>query len=175
MFKRLMIYVFVLFAFCTLSANKVFAEDESNSKTVYVAYTIKAHVSFINGDSEFTIDVLPGDRVSEPSHLQKDGYEFIGWFNDDVLWNFDDPVSNHMSLIAKYRKIDQGTSSDDNSNVISLPKTGIENKSMSSFSPNTTELISFNDSIYSMILILLMLLVTSLVIPDKYLEDIFLW
>lgn len=53
-----------------------------------------------------------GEKVNEPSHQTINGYTFIGWFNDDVLYDFNLPVTEHLTLMAKYQRNNSSSQED---------------------------------------------------------------
>ena len=174
MLKKIIVSALAVIAVLQMTPNRLYAEDDSNTKTFYVSYTVMAHVSFLNGDIEFSQDVIPGEPMNEPSHLQIDGYEFVGWFLNDQLWNFADPVNEHMNLIAKYRLIDQSPSDsvDNSSGSFSLPKTGVTAMKNTSVSKDTGYYTTSKEAIYQSLYILLLLIIATILIPDKYIEEI---
>ena len=44
----------------------------------------------------------PGDVVTEPTGVEKDGYVIDGWFSDGEEWDFDTPVYEDMTLVANW-------------------------------------------------------------------------
>lgn len=48
--------------------------------------------------------IVYGDTVEFPNKPEKEHYEFIGWYYNDVLYDFATPVSQNMTLIAKWIK-----------------------------------------------------------------------
>ena len=64
-------------------------------------------VTFSDADSPSTIystqSVPTGSLVSRPESPSKQGYIFDGWYTSDgVLWDFDDPVQQDMTLYARW-------------------------------------------------------------------------
>lgn len=59
-----------------------------------------------NGGSSVPMQTVKvGNKVTEPSAPVKDGYTFSGWYKESSLLNrysFDQPVSQHMTLYAKW-------------------------------------------------------------------------
>ena len=44
-----------------------------------------------------------GEPVEKPADPKKPGFRFLGWFTEeDVEWDFDDPVTDNMTLFAKW-------------------------------------------------------------------------
>ncbi len=79
----------------------------AEGKNTDVIYNVKAEITFNNQNIVITEKVSAGDKLSEPSHIDIDGYIFLGWFVDNHRWDFDnDVVTNHTTLTAKYKKTD---------------------------------------------------------------------
>src|SRR5690606_37333006 len=58
-----------------------------------------------NGSQTFTILVLEGNQVLEPSEPTKSGFRFIGWYLGDTLFDFDQIIEGNITLIARYDEI----------------------------------------------------------------------
>lgn len=58
------------------------------------------------GTSLKNILVKDGNKLSEPSVPIKDGYIFDGWFLDGEEFDFKSKISDDITLVAKWRKID---------------------------------------------------------------------
>lgn len=55
------------------------------------------------------VKVKENETVSKPVDPVKEGYEFIGWFKNNVLWDFDNNIVNSdIQLTAKWEKVSQG-------------------------------------------------------------------
>ncbi len=64
-------------------------------------------VKFDTGDSSAPMvkAVEEGDKIKKPEDPTKSGYVFIGWYNGDTLWDFDNgTVTSDMTLTAKFEK-----------------------------------------------------------------------
>lgn len=71
-------------------------------KPVVVNYT----VTFMNDSIKYkTLNVESGNSVSAPTSPTKDGYNFIGWYNGQVAYNFNNKVTSNLTLTAKWEKI----------------------------------------------------------------------
>lgn len=80
-----------------------------------------------NGGSSVEMQkVKVGSKVTEPSAPTKEGYTFAGWYKESSLLNkysFDQPVSKHMTLYAKWTSAggiggdDDGNSNDEKGNT----------------------------------------------------------
>lgn len=61
-------------------------------------------VTFMNGSSQYAMQVV-NDKASAPDTPVKSGYRFVGWYNGNAKWNFDTPVTENLTLTAKWEKI----------------------------------------------------------------------
>lgn len=52
-----------------------------------------------------TQEVSAGTALKEPSNPTKSGYTFAGWYNGENRWNFDTPVTQPMTLTAKWTAV----------------------------------------------------------------------
>ena len=56
-----------------------------------------------NGGSKIeSIRVKKGEKVNRPSDPFKEGYEFVGWFNLDEEYDFNEKVNGNLTLQAKW-------------------------------------------------------------------------
>ncbi len=65
-------------------------------------------VSFdANGGSEVTGQlILKGKTAIKPTDPTKKGYKFIGWYLDKKEYDFNTPINDNITLVAKYEKQD---------------------------------------------------------------------
>ncbi len=95
--KKLLMIIIILL----LSPIVVLAQD-SNTE---LSFNVMANVKFIDQSTEINIKTNGGEKLTEPSHQGKTGYMFLGWFNNDERWDFDnDVVTSHLTLTAKYKE-----------------------------------------------------------------------
>lgn len=70
--------------------------------------TTSYYVSFDKDNGEDTeIKEVPNDGnslVEEPVIPSKDGYEFDGWYYGDNRWDFNNPVTSNMTLVAHWNE-----------------------------------------------------------------------
>ncbi|MDR0828935.1 MAG: leucine-rich repeat protein [Prevotellaceae bacterium] len=59
----------------------------------------------INGEIAITQTVVDGNKATEPEMPQKDGYIFKGWYNGEILWDFNNAVNNDITLTAHFEEI----------------------------------------------------------------------
>lgn len=65
-------------------------------------------VIFINDKSEvLRQNINSGEEMLEPSHTDKEGFEFIGWQSEETgeYWDFSKPVTKDLTLVARYSKV----------------------------------------------------------------------
>jgi len=66
-------------------------------------YTITFNTD--NGLSDITVTVSDGSKVQKPADPVKDGYTFTGWFNGQVVFDFNTPITSDLTLTAHWTKI----------------------------------------------------------------------
>ena len=70
--------------------------------------TTSYYVSFDKDNGEDTeIKEVPNDGkslVKEPAIPSKEGYEFDGWYYGDNRWDFNNPVTSNMTLVAHWNE-----------------------------------------------------------------------
>ena len=62
----------------------------------------KYTVTFRNDNEVKKIEVLKGKKVAKPSEPTKEGYKFLGWYLNDIEFNFNTPITENITLIAKF-------------------------------------------------------------------------
>lgn len=67
-----------------------------NSKT----YTIK----IIDGDNSYVQKVKRNHKLTKPEDPKKEGYDFIGWYKDGKLYDFELKVKENFTIKAEYEK-----------------------------------------------------------------------
>lgn len=70
---------------------------------------IVIHTVTFNSDGGSTVassSVESGEKVSEPVAPTKDNYHFVGWYNGETLWDFENnAVTSNITLTAKWQRI----------------------------------------------------------------------
>ena len=61
-------------------------------------------VTYKNGEDVYAVQVVNG-KASAPDAPVKSGYRFAGWYSGDAKWDFDTPVTENLTLTAKWEKI----------------------------------------------------------------------
>lgn len=68
-------------------------------------YSIQGReVTYMGGEDVYAMQVVK-DKASAPDTPVKSGYRFVGWYNGNAKWNFDTPVTENLTLTAKWEKI----------------------------------------------------------------------
>ena len=105
--RRLMIIVVsMLFLIPSLTIQNIYGEDKSTK----LYYEVKATVIYKDYDDSQTIQkVSVGTKLKQPLAKGREHYQFMGWKNKatGLYWNFNDPVTEHMELVAIYDKIEE--------------------------------------------------------------------
>lgn len=68
-----------------------------------VTYTITFNSD--GGNKIASQTVKSGEKATEPTQPIKDGYDFLGWYDDDTVFNFDSPITKNTVLTAKWETI----------------------------------------------------------------------
>ena len=66
-------------------------------------------VTFINGDSRYALEVVAsGNKVVAPvSTPLKAGYDFVGWYNGDTKYEFNQTITSDITLTAQWTPAEQ--------------------------------------------------------------------
>ena len=79
--------------------------DELKGAYAETDYSIQGHeVTYMDGEDVYAMQVVNG-KASAPDTPVKSGYRFAGWYSGDAKWNFDTPVTENLTLTAKWEKI----------------------------------------------------------------------
>jgi len=63
----------------------------------------------VNGGSSVEAVIINGnDTVTKPENPTKEGYEFVGWYLNDELYDFNTRVTSDINLEAKWNKVVEG-------------------------------------------------------------------
>lgn len=85
-----------------LEKDQYFEDIELVAKYNINQYTVR----FVLDEIELSSSTVNyGDLVVEVAAPIKDGYNFIGWYANDELYNFEDEVKSDLTLVAKFEAI----------------------------------------------------------------------
>ena len=56
-----------------------------------------------NGGNTFTQAVVNGDKATIPTIPEKQDYEFLGWYDNDTKWDFNNAINKDITLVAKWK------------------------------------------------------------------------
>jgi uncharacterized repeat protein (TIGR02543 family) len=84
-------------------------EDSSSAQTPTVRYyTVQFDTD--GGTDIAAVQVKEGEKVvkpQDPTKSSSDGeYEFLGWYCGETEWDFNNTVTEDMTLTAKWKKVD---------------------------------------------------------------------
>lgn len=113
--RRIFLLLSIVFLLAGVMPMSIFADSQSTT----VTYSVKAIVTYIEYDGVQTVQkVTVGTTLKEPAHKDKAGSSFLGWQNKDtgLFWNFQDPVTDHLTLVARYAVINNSSGSGSSGN-----------------------------------------------------------
>ena len=87
-FTLIIMLVFLLLVGCTVVKNVTVVFDTDG------------------GSSIGAVVVKKGEKVAEPEEPTKENYEFDGWYLNEELFDFETPINESITLIAKWNEID---------------------------------------------------------------------
>ena len=61
-------------------------------------------LDYQNGQEMTIVEIIKGGKMTEPPKPLKQGYKFVGWFNNDSKYKFDSEVNENVTLTAKWEK-----------------------------------------------------------------------
>lgn len=104
MLKKILVLAFALVP-CLLTISTVYAAEDSQS--VPVVYHVNPVVTIKDWDTMSTVRLEMGQKIREPSHIDKNGYRFLGWRDarTGAYWNFNNEINENITIIAEYEKL----------------------------------------------------------------------
>lgn len=78
--------------------------------TVYASFSIAVvHYTVIfntdGGSDVASQSIASGSRATKPDAPTKNGYEFLGWYDGTTAFDFTTPITNDLTLTAKWREV----------------------------------------------------------------------
>lgn len=110
--KKLILLIAGALCFLLTTIQPVYAND---TKTVEISYKEPANIIFYDDGITIQEKVYCGELLKEPSHVERDGYRFLGWYikDTDVKWNFSDPVTDNLELESRFEEIKKESEKED--------------------------------------------------------------
>lgn len=104
MLKKLLVLAFALIP-CLLTVSTVYAAEDSQS--IPIVYKVNPVVNIKDWDTTSTVQLEMGQKIREPSHIDKNGYRFLGWrdVRTGAYWNFNNEINENITIVAEYEKL----------------------------------------------------------------------
>lgn len=104
MLKKLLVLAFALVP-CLFTISTVYAAEDSQS--VPVVYRVNPVVTIKDWDTTSTVRLEMGQKIREPSHIDKNGYRFLGWRDarTGAYWNFNNEINENITIVSEYEKL----------------------------------------------------------------------
>lgn len=104
MLKKILVLALVLVP-CLSTVSTVYAAEDSQS--IPIVYKVNPVVTIKDWDTTSTVQLEMGQKIREPSHIDKNGYRFLGWRDarTDAYWNFNNEINENITIIAEYEKL----------------------------------------------------------------------
>jgi len=79
-------------------------------------------VKFVVDSEETIAKVVEGEKVAKPQEPVKEGFEFLGWYVGEELFDFEKAVTSDLELVAKFEEVVKYkvTFADEDGNVIEI-------------------------------------------------------
>ena len=84
-----------------------FNSEINDDITLYAKWGTSNEVKITFNYENYTKDSIinKNEKVLEPFTPHKDNYVFVGWYNNDELFDFDDEVLSSVTLVPKYEEL----------------------------------------------------------------------
>ncbi len=82
-------------------------DDMNKDVTLYAKWEeIKEYtITLIDGDNCQYLKIKEGEKLAEPKVTESKEYEFFGWYNDEIKFDFDSIITSDLTLNAKWGTI----------------------------------------------------------------------
>ena len=77
-------------------------DDEESDDEEDLLVTYKVIFNPMNGEKSFVVKVEENNTVDRPDEPVKIGHTFDNWYDDVVVFDFDTPITDDITLFAKY-------------------------------------------------------------------------
>jgi len=85
---------------------------------LYLTFDNKSYkVKFTNTDDDYVIEIEKNGYIKKPQDPKRSGYDFVGWYEDDMKFDFNSKVSRNVTLEAKWKSLTEDDKSEKQSSI----------------------------------------------------------
>ena len=85
-----------------VTTDKVKITENTTFEGQWKAEPTKYTVTFKNGDTETLVKVVENQKVPKPTDPTKEGYNFLGWYDGNTIFDFNTAITGNKTLTAKW-------------------------------------------------------------------------
>ena len=84
----------------------------SKDTELYAQWAKTYTVTFVNGDTRNPVQIDEGNTVDEPEEPSRNGYTFVGWFDETSAFDFSTTLTTNKTITAKWLRGGDGSETD---------------------------------------------------------------
>lgn len=85
-----------------VTTDKVKITEDTTFEGQWKAEPTKYTVTFKDGDTETLVKVVENQKVPKPTDPTKEGYNFLGWYDGNTIFDFNTAITADKTLTAKW-------------------------------------------------------------------------
>lgn len=85
-----------------VTTDKVKITENTTFEGQWKAEPTKYTVTFKDGDTETLVKVVENEKVTKPTDPTKTGYDFLGWYDGNTIFDFNTAIKANKTLTAKW-------------------------------------------------------------------------
>ncbi|MFR7873040.1 S-layer homology domain-containing protein [Peptoniphilus sp. HMSC062D09] len=85
-----------------VTTDKVKITEDTTFEGQWKAEPTKHTVTFKDGDTETLVKVVENQKVPKPTDPTKEGYNFLGWYDGNTIFDFNTAITADKTLTAKW-------------------------------------------------------------------------
>ena len=85
-----------------VTTDKITITEDTTFEGQWKAEPTKYAVTFKNGDTETLLRVVENEKVPKPTDPTKEGYNFLGWYDGNTIFDFNTAITEDKTLTAKW-------------------------------------------------------------------------
>ena len=85
-----------------VTTDKITITEDTTFEGQWKAEPTKYAVTFKNGDTETLLRVVENEKVPKPTDPTKEGYNFLGWYDGNTIFDFNTAITADKTLTAKW-------------------------------------------------------------------------